>query len=351
MVYSMLVALAANIPQITVKAFILHRYGHDAFLVNGSLESLRAICAFISQPLVGVLSDRHGRRLPLSCCALGLCIPHAILALGALDVIPSVFVPWAVLYVLCGTFKGSDAMVAAYIVDLVAPSQRASALGMNLAMTFGLSGAIGNVVGAHTTTTFGPATTFALPVCLALANATYVWLVLPESMPERGLLPPRDPQLTPPMLRGTSLLLKTGPPIPAPAPVPVVQEGGEPGEAPVVWCGDRCGGFGLVFAGFRLLGQDKTGILWGLCSANFLAYLIFFGFICSASRPPCAPISISLTCCEHPAPCAHLPCVTPRVSPCRHTHRLPDLSADRFACTANRLCLLHCHIFALLARH
>ena len=41
------------------------------------------------------------------------------------------FVPWAIFYVLCGAFKGADSQVAAYIVDLVAPTHRAAALGIN----------------------------------------------------------------------------------------------------------------------------------------------------------------------------------------------------------------------------
>ena len=307
MIYSMLVALASNIPQITVKAFILRRYGHGAFFVNGSLESLRALCAFFSQPILGVLSDRYGRRLPLCCCAVGLCIPHAILALGAIDVLQSVFLPWSIFYVLCGTFKGSDAMVAAYIVDLVAPIHRASALGINLALTFGLSGAVGNVVGAFTTSNFGAGTTFAMPVGLALINAVFVWRVLPESMPE-GVLLHQVTRSTPPMLRATPPLVRpTGPSelrehdlrehdrklVHREVVREVIREDerrGEPSEAlgGGIGCCSGCrhcchqgGALDLVFAGFRLLRQDKTNTLWRLCAATFCAYFVFFGFICN----------------------------------------------------------------------
>ena len=68
LVVSTITALATNFPQITVKAFILEHFGQQAFAVNGTLESVRALCAFVSQPLIGVLSDRYGRRLPLAAC-------------------------------------------------------------------------------------------------------------------------------------------------------------------------------------------------------------------------------------------------------------------------------------------
>jgi MFS family permease len=72
-VCSALAGLASTIPQITVKTFILEKYGRgNAFAINGSLESVRALVAFALQPLLGNISDMLGRRTPLAMCALGV---------------------------------------------------------------------------------------------------------------------------------------------------------------------------------------------------------------------------------------------------------------------------------------
>ena len=264
LVVSTITALATNFPQITVKAFILEHFGQQAFAVNGTLESVRALCAFVSQPLIGVLSDRYGRRLPLAACAAGLCLPHLVLALGASGVLPSFFVPWAIFYVLCGAFKGADSQVAAYIVDLVAPTHRAAALGINLAVSFGLSGAAGNLGGAYTTEQFGAAATFSVPVLLAMSNVAYVAFVLPESMPQK--------------LAPTPKALRRGSPVGTYMPTMVSLREEEEGGA-ARRCARCCGGLQLLTAGFGLLRDDGMGALWRLCVANFMAYFVFFGFI------------------------------------------------------------------------
>ena len=70
-------------------------------------------------------------------------VPHFVLLLGAIGGLQDhVFTLWAVAYVCCGAFKGQDALATAYIVDLAPPSQRAAAVGLNLAIAYGLSSAV-----------------------------------------------------------------------------------------------------------------------------------------------------------------------------------------------------------------
>ena len=158
------------------------------------------------------------------------------------------------------------------------------------------------MVGAFTTSNFGAATTFAMPVGLALINVVFVLRVLPESMPE-GVLLHQGTRLTPPMLRATPPLIR--PPMPSRGPMPklrehqevqevhrkvqpevvreVAQEDEIRGDVSQALGGSccRCGALELLFAGFRLLRQDKTSTLWRLCAATFCAYFVFFGFICN----------------------------------------------------------------------
>ena len=233
-VCSALAGLASTVPQITVKSYILHHYGrNNAFAVNGTLESIRALVAFAMQPLLGNVSDTFGRRVPLAVCALGVVLPHFVLLLGELGWLETnVFTVWAFFYVGCGCFKGQDALATAYIVDVAPETLRAAAVGVNLAASYGLSSAVGNVGGTWITNHLGAATTYATACCLAVVNVLYIVLFLPESL-ARSKRRPCD-------------------------------------------CVSA-----LPLASLRLLFRDSSGCLGRLCAAQFCAYALFFGFICN----------------------------------------------------------------------
>ena len=89
---------------------------------------------------------------------------------------------WSFFYVLCGAAKSTDAIITAYIVDVVPQRHRAGAMGINLAIAFGLSSALGNMSGTAVYQRWGTVPTFAVPVVLALLNVAYVVACLPESL-------------------------------------------------------------------------------------------------------------------------------------------------------------------------
>ena len=50
-------------------------YGSDAYYKLGNAELVRGVLAFISAPVIGSLSDRHGRRALFVACVLGTAAP------------------------------------------------------------------------------------------------------------------------------------------------------------------------------------------------------------------------------------------------------------------------------------
>ena len=242
-VCSLLKGMAEAIPAVTVKALILHHFGpHNTFVVNGLLEGARALMAFCFAPLVGRLSDSVGRRLPLAICVLAGVLPSTVLLVGALikpNLSSTSWNVWSCFYVLCGAAKSTDAIITAYIVDVVPQRHRAGAMGINLAIAFGLSSALGNVSGTAVYKRWGTVPTFAVPVVLALLNVAYVATCLPESL--------------------------------------------KPEQRRTLHECSRCDGLAGLHpaAAFRLLRRDASGAMWRLCAAAFCAYASFFGFICN----------------------------------------------------------------------
>lgn len=130
---------------------------------------------FLFSPILGALSDRYGRRpvILLSCFGLGL--DYIFMALA-----PSL--RWLFLGRLISGITTSNVSTAfAYITDVTAPAERAKKFGM-LGAAFGLGfvigPAVGGLLGAHNLRM-----PFWIAAGLSLANATYGFFILPESLP------------------------------------------------------------------------------------------------------------------------------------------------------------------------
>ena len=141
----------------------------------GALVATFAAAQFVAAPILGGLSDRWGRRPVIILSLLGMSINYMLLAWA-----PSL--AWLFLGRLCAGATAANAATAnAYIADITPPEQRAARFGL-IGAAFGagfvLGPALGGLLGS-----VGLRLPFLAAAGLALANALYGALVLPESLP------------------------------------------------------------------------------------------------------------------------------------------------------------------------
>ncbi|HSK99119.1 MAG TPA: MFS transporter [Rubrobacteraceae bacterium] len=154
--------------------FYAREFASSALLV-GLLGSLYAGMQFVGGPFLGGLSDRVGRRPILVSCLLGASL--AYLMLGLAGTLPLLVVAVA----LAGGAAGTVATAQAYIADSTTPEHRARGLGL-IGAAFGLGLMTGPALGGLFSLYSLHAPAFAASA-LALGNATFGILVLPESLP------------------------------------------------------------------------------------------------------------------------------------------------------------------------
>jgi DHA1 family tetracycline resistance protein-like MFS transporter len=137
-----------------------------------------ATMQFLCSPIIGALSDRYGRRpiMLLSCFGLG--VDYIVMALA-----PSL--RWLFVgRVFSGITTSNISTAFAYVTDITPPEKRAKQFGL-IGAVFGLGFIIGPAVGGflglhHLRLPFWVA------ACLSLANVTYGYFALPESLaPEK----------------------------------------------------------------------------------------------------------------------------------------------------------------------
>ena len=130
---------------------------------------------FFASPILGALSDCHGRRpvLLLGFCGMALSFLATVLASALWMLI--------VVRLVGGAMQANMAVGNAYVADITPPEERAKRFGMLGAM-FGLGFILGPVMGGWL-----GAVDLRLPFfvagSLALANLLYGYCVLPESLP------------------------------------------------------------------------------------------------------------------------------------------------------------------------
>jgi DHA1 family tetracycline resistance protein-like MFS transporter len=143
----------------------------------GVFGTVWALMQFFFSPVLGVLSDRFGRRPVILISNFGLGFDYILMALA-----PTVW--WLFLgRIISGISGASYTTAGAYIADVTPPEKRAASYGlMGAAWGFGfilgpvLGGVLGNV---------NPRLPFWVAAALTLTNAVYGLFVLPESL-ERG---------------------------------------------------------------------------------------------------------------------------------------------------------------------
>lgn len=143
--------------------------------VTGNFGTVWALMQFLFSPLLGVVSDRFGRRpvILLSCFGLGL----DYFAMALAPNLAWLFVGRLV----SGITAASFATAGAYIADVTPPEKRAGSYGLMGAawgLGFILGPALGGVLGE-----VSPRLPFWVAGGLSLLNAVYGVFVLPESLP------------------------------------------------------------------------------------------------------------------------------------------------------------------------
>jgi DHA1 family tetracycline resistance protein-like MFS transporter len=148
--------------------------GARAAAIFGIFGTVFALMQFVCSPLLGVLSDRFGRRPVIVLSNLGLGLDYVLMALA-----PTVSWLFAGRLV-AGITSASTTAASAYIADIAQPQQRAASFG-SLGAAFGLGfiagPAIGGLLGG-----VDPRLPFWFAAVLSLLNAAYGFSVLPESL-------------------------------------------------------------------------------------------------------------------------------------------------------------------------
>ena len=171
-----MLALGLIVP--VMPTLVLDFLGGDtasAAQIYGLAFTLWAVMQFFFSPVLGALSDRFGRRPVVLLSNFGLGLDYVLMALA-----PNL--TWLFVgRVISGITTASIPTAGAYIADVTPPERRAAAFGM-ISVAFGvgfvLGPAVGGMLGA-----VEPRLPFWIAAALSLANATYGFFVLPESLP------------------------------------------------------------------------------------------------------------------------------------------------------------------------
>ena len=141
----------------------------------GIFATVFALMQFVFSPVLGVLSDRFGRRPIILASNVGLGLDYFVMALA--PPLGGLFVG----RVIAGITAASISTAMAYISDITAPEKRAGAFGM-VSAAFGVGFILGPALGGLLGNS-DPRLPFRVAGALSLANALYGYLFVPESLP------------------------------------------------------------------------------------------------------------------------------------------------------------------------
>ena len=175
-------------------------------IIYGLFATVWSVMQFFFSPVLGSASDRFGRRPVILLSNFGLGLDYVLMAMA-----PSL--GWLFLgRVVSGITSSSLPTATAYIADVTPPEKRAEKFGM-LGVAFG----IGFIVGPSIGGLLGGVSLrapFWGAASLSLANATYGFFILPESLPPERRTPFHWKRATPigsiQLLRSRSQLLALG---------------------------------------------------------------------------------------------------------------------------------------------
>ncbi|MBM3735361.1 MAG: TCR/Tet family MFS transporter [Acidobacteria bacterium] len=154
--------------------YLVKPYRADATTV-GLLTLAFSAAQFLATPVLGALSDRHGRRPILLISVFGSGLGYVLFGIGG---------SLAVLYcsrLLDGVTGGNISTAQAYIADVTPPEDRAKTFGL-IGAAFGLGFIIGPVAGGFLTHISLQAPAYAAAL-LAFSTTVLGYFGLPESLP------------------------------------------------------------------------------------------------------------------------------------------------------------------------
>lgn len=157
-----------------VVPYIVRPYSADALTI-GLLAVTFSVAQFFASPLLGAVSDRHGRRQVLVISMFGASVGYALFGVGG--------ALWVFFLsrLIAGFTGGSLTAAQAYIADVSRPEDRAKNFGL-VGAAFGLGFILGPSIGGVLAKFSLTAPAWA-SAGVALLTATFGWFVLPESLP------------------------------------------------------------------------------------------------------------------------------------------------------------------------
>src|SRR5213080_3907007 len=143
---------------------------------NGWFALVFALMQFVFSPLLGVLSDRFGRRPVILLSNLGLGLDYVVMALA-----PTL--GWLFLgRVISGITTSSIPTAMAYIADVTPKEKRAGAFGL-IGVAFGVGFTFGPAID-ELAGDVNPRLAFWIAAVLSLANWLWGYFFVPESLPQ-----------------------------------------------------------------------------------------------------------------------------------------------------------------------
>ncbi len=156
-------------------------YGFDGLQI-GLLLAAYPMAQLVSAPILGRLSDRHGRRPVLAASQFGSALSFLILGLSGN------FTVMLLARLLDGASGGNILVAQAYVADVTRPEERSRGYGL-IGMAFGLGFVLGPLLGlALVELPVPPGWRLRVPFLAAAGFSTLAWVLvvwkLPESLPE-----------------------------------------------------------------------------------------------------------------------------------------------------------------------
>lgn len=166
---------------IPVLPYYASEHGASPALVT-LLSTAFSLAQFVMSPVLGRLSDRHGRRPVMLLSIAGSCA--AMLVLGFASALWMVFLA----RVVSGSCNANVSTANAYIADRVAPKDRARYMGM-MGSAIGMGFVFGPAIGGLLSSDAWPELPFLCAAGLAFVNFLMALKWLPESVERKTVAP------------------------------------------------------------------------------------------------------------------------------------------------------------------